>query len=194
MKTIETQVFEFDELTDTAKEKAREWFRNVNQTFFETSVITESFEEQLSELGYPTNDIQWSLNHCQGDGVAFYGAINTDGLKKLAKRLCSKQDYRSLTRKRTNLSGDTAIDYIEASIDGRNLCASLSYTFNAFHGVLPAVHTTFLLAIEQDINETARKLAKDGYAEIEYQDSAEYIDDAIRANEYTFTVDGHRFG
>lgn len=31
MRTIEVQLFQFDELDDTAKERAREWYRNVSQ-------------------------------------------------------------------------------------------------------------------------------------------------------------------
>lgn len=39
-------------------------------------IIKQYFEFFLASLGYPIDDIQWSLSHCQGDGMRFTGEID----------------------------------------------------------------------------------------------------------------------
>ena len=46
--------------------------------------ITKTFEFELEKLGYPTDDIGYSLNYCQDDGMAFYGDVDVD---KIVKRM-----------------------------------------------------------------------------------------------------------
>jgi hypothetical protein len=52
------------------------------------SLIEDYFKERLVSLGYPkTLEIHFSLNSCQGDGVAFYGYISQITLNNLMNRL-----------------------------------------------------------------------------------------------------------
>lgn len=53
------------------------------------SVYTKLFKHVLEKLGYPSDDINWSLGYCQGDGVSFTGLLD---VKVLAKRLCPDID------------------------------------------------------------------------------------------------------
>ena len=63
----------FNELSDEAKEKAREWYRDGD-----SEMTSDQFEYRLEELGLPNKDIRWSLSCCQGDGVAFYGELDIE--------------------------------------------------------------------------------------------------------------------
>lgn len=52
---------------------------NLLQTYFQQQLVTAGFPDDLK--------IEYSLSHCQGDGVAFYGSLNTDTLIKLFNSL-----------------------------------------------------------------------------------------------------------
>jgi hypothetical protein len=73
----------FDELSEEAKESAIENERNSGRGFDETDAafLTEDFQNQLAEKGFEAVKVFWSLNYCQGDGVAFYGRVYADDLK-----------------------------------------------------------------------------------------------------------------
>lgn len=47
-------------------------------------IIKRYFEFVLASLGYPIDDILWSLSHCQGDGMRFTGRLDE---RVVAKRL-----------------------------------------------------------------------------------------------------------
>ncbi|WP_289365480.1 hypothetical protein [Mannheimia haemolytica] len=52
------------------------------------SVLNTYFKHALVKAGFPdTLDIEYSLIHCQGDGVAFYGRLGTDDLIQLFNNL-----------------------------------------------------------------------------------------------------------
>lgn len=56
------------------------------------SVLNTYFKHALVKAGFPdTLDIEYSLSHCQGDGVAFYGWLDTDDLINLFNVLNPKQ-------------------------------------------------------------------------------------------------------
>lgn len=62
------------------------------------------FKCQLEILGYPTDDIRFSLGYCQGDGMAFYGNVSEAGLERLFARLmpppsCVLADNATLSEK-----------------------------------------------------------------------------------------------
>lgn len=41
-----------------------------------TTAVTDVMTRRLSKLGYPTNDVRWSLGYCQGDGASFTGKLD----------------------------------------------------------------------------------------------------------------------
>ncbi len=77
MKTITKKIdlFNYNELSKEAKEKALSNFRNDN----EYDMLTEFLEENLYDLlknNKITSDnakVMYSLSYCQGDGAMFYG-------------------------------------------------------------------------------------------------------------------------
>lgn len=71
MKTIETIVYEFDELNDKAKEKAREWYREGNLDYPWYDCTQCDFHEFLALIGFHGVESQFSGFWSQGDGASF---------------------------------------------------------------------------------------------------------------------------
>lgn len=89
MRTIEKEVFTFEELTEDAKEKAREWWRNCeneNSSFAE--YVIDDCKEIASLFGLEIDKIYYSGFYSQGDGACFEGKY---GYKKGA--LKAVQNY-----------------------------------------------------------------------------------------------------
>lgn len=91
--TVTETVYTLDELSDTARQNALERLSAYMYECLETHQITEHLNGEL--VGMLTGEyvgeisskeltkrvglmIEWSLNHCQGDGVAIYGTLNSD--------------------------------------------------------------------------------------------------------------------
>jgi len=73
-------LYYFDELNAEAQERAlREYkasdeWRDVSADFANDD-IDEMIRESLHEYCLPSDDVEYSLSHSQGDGVAFYGTV-----------------------------------------------------------------------------------------------------------------------
>ena len=91
--TVTETVFLLEELSDTAREKALEKMRNVLYEWLDSSQITDYLNGELYAALTGIYDgeiskkeltkrvgltVEWSLSHCQGDGVAIYGTLNSD--------------------------------------------------------------------------------------------------------------------
>ena len=180
-KTIELMTF--DELDEQAKEKARAWFRN-RPMDFESEDLTQMFKEDLQELGYPTNDVRWSLSFSQGDGVAFYGIVHE--VEKILTRLglADLVDF--------NAGVDINIEKVgPGNYDHYNSMEVEVRLYDAL-GDREAREETIAEAVEEDVERVSQQLQKMGEDYLTDVDSDEYVDDAILANEYTFDAQGNR--
>lgn len=82
MKIIETKVYKLDELSEEAKKKAREWYREGNDMPFLEDNLKELLENELAAAGYTFDDsleLHYSLTCSQGDGASFTGTLEKDG-------------------------------------------------------------------------------------------------------------------
>jgi len=84
-KTLTFEAFAYDELSDNAKEKARQWYIEGmdSEQYGTNDVLTYTLEE----AGLPGMKLYWSLGNCQGDGVAFEGDVDVDGFFKQQENL-----------------------------------------------------------------------------------------------------------
>lgn len=81
-KVVKTkEVYDFSELSEEAKEKAKEWYLNDP---FRGSMLTDDMNCDLSNI-FPESDlkVQWSLCNCQGDGVNIYGKLDLNDIFSL---------------------------------------------------------------------------------------------------------------
>ena len=78
MKTItkEYKVYNYSELSEEAKEKAKQWYLDDD---FKPMEFTHIYMEDLRYL-FPNSDLkmQYSLNYCQGDGLNIYGNLDVN--------------------------------------------------------------------------------------------------------------------
>lgn len=194
MRILQTKVYKFDELSEEAKEKAREWIRETN-----------------NQDSYPLDEMMGSLKALF---EAAHLAIRDYSIGGYNRDNYVKFDMVETTKE---LTGKRAIAWLE-----NNLISGLRITPSQFKAkqkaymsygdayrigkVKPCPLTG--VCYDEDLLEALQKAVKDGETlndavksladvvgnmakkEYEYQNEDEQIDETIRSNDYEFTVDG----
>jgi hypothetical protein len=73
--TKEITVYDYDELSDKAKEKALEWFARSSDDDYWSECIIDSAKEEGKQYGFDIDDIRWSGFCSQGDGASWTGYV-----------------------------------------------------------------------------------------------------------------------
>lgn len=202
--TITKELFSFDELSDAAKERARDWYRScTDETDFSCEIDEFVTIGEAIGITFDTHEVQlmsgktrrdpnvyYSVGYCQSDCASFEGTydyqpdaclklreINNDDTWKplqIAMALARIQADNAFGL-RAVIKGD---DYPSVDvIDRRNEDRDVS-------------------AAEEEIKELMRDLARYLYQQLrdqsDYLYSAEAVDESIEANEYTFDEEGNR--
>ena len=208
-RIIEQTVYQFSELSDKAKEKARDWFRSCADSSDLDSVITDfcsiadiiGLELDTRPVKLMNGNTRWepeiyySVAYCQGDYAAFAGTW-----KYKAGCLKAIKEYAPV---------DTVLHVIVS--DWRALQKTSFYQLRAIcserrgnqyvNEVLKGYSNRYdEEAVNADIEKEAinivDRLAHWLYQalrdECDYQSSDEYVDDGITANEYEFFENGAR--
>ena len=106
MRIVETKVYQFEELSATAKEVAIENHRDVNTYHGWWDPIFEGITEQGATLGFDITDIYFSGFYSQGDGAMFeYETINDTLLNKFVDGLDLSPMRKSWLRSQTYARG-----------------------------------------------------------------------------------------
>jgi hypothetical protein len=216
MPTVKTVLLHtFDELaSERAKEAARDWYRSViDSSDFDFSI--EDFATIGEALGvdFKTHSVQlygggtrnepnifWSGFASQGDGACFEGTFSLNGKAGEAIRAHAPEDAE-LHRIADEL--DAIAKRYPEEVSGS---IGRPYGSNYSHANTMYIDATTIDADgdevslnegdEDAVQELYRDLANWLYktlnAENDYMNSDEQVEDAIRANEYTFTEDGKR--
>lgn len=185
MRIAEVKVYAFDELSPKAKERAIEKARqHLNETW-DGDLLKESFKALLEERGLPTEKIYFSLSHCQGDGVGFYGDVDLETFSKW-KNLSLPEGFSDafhfIIEKRDNHYDHEYTGYAdweEWGIDRPEDWVGLA------DGVK--------LELQEAYRDTSRQLAREGYEELDYENSDEYIIEFIQGNDYEYEENGEMF-
>jgi hypothetical protein len=210
---IETLVYTLDELEDRAREGARDWYRQTALDDDWHDVVFEDFEAVCDILGVSLATrpvrlmgggtrtaprIWFSGFSSQGDGACFEGAYHYAGQ--------SRRRIRDYAPKDVALHG---IANRLAAVQRRNffrLEASVGHRGRYYHDYSMDISVGrdgptgegVSGADEEIVIEALRDLARWLYrrleAEYDYQTGDAQIDEVIRANGYTFTEAGRRFG
>ena len=210
MRVKETSVYQFGELSDTAKEKAREWWRGASNgdNYFAESVIesASNIAEKYIGIDLKTHAVKlmngntrydpaiwWSGFSYQGDGASYEGryTFKKGGLKALRKEWPTEQELDRIVvglykiQRRYNWAAA-----VDIGRSGSNYAHSRTMDFND-------VGERELSAEDfQEVCQLLRDFADWIYdqlkAEYEYQMSDEVVDETIQANEYEFDEEGRR--
>lgn len=174
-KQVSVMVFKFDELSPKVQErvisaKLVEMHEDVNE------FLVEQFRDKLEELNYPLKDVRFSLNSCQGDGVAFYGKIKDSAeITALFKRILGNE-FSSYDK--------NIWENIEAWIEKSqsfsrydhwntmNVSFSIDNSPNPNFELDPAVEDKLLSALKNDVVKTSKLLESLGYESLPSEQDA----------------------
>ena len=205
----ETKVYPFDELSASAKETARQWWRNCeNQDFGVRSFELEFAETAAKLLGveFDTRPVKlmnggtwyesviyWSGFYSQGDGASFksrYSFIADSPAKVRAEFPKNEKLHR------------IADNLAELQLkNGNSLTGKIEQRGNYVHSNTMYVdwveredEKDVSSGAEDELQELMRDFANWIYAglreDYEWRMADEQVDDSIRANEYEFTENG----
>lgn len=205
--TVETKVFKFAELSDTAKETARTWWRDCeNQDFGGSGFEFEPAETAAKILGIEFHqntiklmngstrqepDIRYSGFSSQGDGASFTGYYYyTKGCSKAIRA-----EFPTDKTLHTIADGLTALQRKH----GYKLAAKItqrgrySHQFSMYAEV-ENDERNVTSETENELQELLRDFAGWIYrgleAEYNWRMSDDQVDESIEANEYEFTENG----
>lgn len=83
IENVEYKVYKYDELTDDAKERVRQWLLSCR----EAPEFSDMAKDRLRyEYGLIDPEIEFSLGYCQGDGLNIYGEFTLDEIKTLLEK------------------------------------------------------------------------------------------------------------
>lgn len=189
MRTVSINICQYAELNDTAKEKAREWFRGCLDES-DMSFTVESITEVGALLGIVIDNLYYGGFYTQRQGASFTGSYafqpgwrsrlkkyygptaEYPGVELLGQTLheVAAQSFYAITAKITPHHRSVGIS-VEVPYEYEALEGKLAYALDCFN------HWAFDLLLEQ----------------YDYINSDEYIVGGIEGNEYEFTEDGERY-
>lgn len=189
MKTIKIKLYQFDELNKEAQQKAIEKYRETNEIFLDwfKDDMTETLQEQNIEL----TKLTYSLNYCQGDGLSFAASFNVNHFVNLC--------FKDLSQKRRDLfsyfiykieSKENRGHYSYATASQINIDVNYNSFYYKKHTNINNMLETFEVFMQDYYLGLCSKFESQGYGEIEYQNSDEYISETLRCNGYDFEENG----
>ncbi len=212
-EVIETTVYRLDELSEAAKEKARAWYREGGFDYEWYDAVYEDFQNIAEILGirFRTRTVR-----LMGGGTRQDPCIWFRGFWSQGDGACYEGVWRhargAAARLRAHAPQDAVLhgiaDRLQA-IQRRNffqLRAEISHHGHYSHEYSMRISVERDSPVGQDmtpdaedvVTEALRDLARWLYRQLEreydYLTSDEAVDDSLRANDYTFTEAGRRFG
>jgi len=204
-RTFSIVVFKFEELNEEQQKQAIEMYRYRNTEWlfdsYDADDLQKSFSQQLQKFGYPGGiEAPFSLSNSQGDGVTFDydNYFSQEELMKLADLLMKDEEEK--------------LKKFKKFLDKLNMYATLKHTNRYYYH-----DHTFTLNIEYEydfadgiseeddefvsktideldrlitnnLREFSAKFEQQGYKEIEYRYSDEYVRGIIEESDKEFEI------
>ena len=212
-KVIVTTVYQLDELSDAAREKARAWYREGSFDYDWFDAVYEYFQHICDILGVrlKTRAVRLYGGHTRQEPCIWFRGFwsQGDGACFEAYYAWQPQASRQIRDYAPQDAGLHRIADALQAIQRRNfwqLHAEIRHRGNYYHeycmviavGRDCATGQAMTVDAETSVSEALRELARWLYRRLEDEyaclTSDDAVDEAIAANEYTFTESGHRFG
>lgn len=206
MRTIETALFKFDELSDSAKEKAREWFRAGALDFDWWDAVYDDAANIADKIGIDLRQRQAKL---MGGGTRNEPSIFFSGFSSQGDGACFEGEYRYRKGSAKNVKSyapqDAELHRIAselADIQRRHLygiTATVKHVGRYSHENSTEIDVDFGAmeynaetadAVAELLRDFMRWIYRQLEREYEWRMSDECVDDDIENNEYEFTEDG----
>lgn len=207
MRTEKINIYKFEELSDTAKERAREEFKKYYPDYDWYEDIYSDFIKKVKKYGFDLEpkDIMWSGFSCQGDGASFtcerlhkkvflkYANINVKhGLEKVFLDGTTMEIERNGSRYCHKNSVTVAVCYYDIGCDS----SSAQYEAQKRNRIDSYLNEVSFL-VEKKLIELKDNLCEELYRKLEKRYysllSDENIDEEITCNEYEFYEDGRQY-
>ncbi len=204
MTTKTINLYTFNELSDSAKEKARAWWREgSNDDSFWSECVIDEAKEQGRNMGLSIDDIWFRGFASQGDGACYEGTWHACDVKtgETAKDWGDSPETKEIRRIAAEFE-ETAKNFPNASFSVKHsghYSHEFCTTFNVSLGEDEdngSISQEEWSRAESDLIETARDYMRWIYKQLEkeyeYQNSDEVIDELLESNGYTFRENGTR--
>lgn len=210
-RTIETKIYTFDELSDSAKEKARDWYRQYVFTeshdweyvFDDAATIADLFGLDICQTRKTRGDnshyyaptIYFSGFSCQGDGACFEGhyKYKKGALKAVKQYAPLDETLHQIVKELQEIQSKNFYKLIASTKhSGRyyhsgHMDVSVQHVDDNYRDIgMDEVH------VRDALRSFADWIYKQLEKEHDYQNSDECIDENILANEYEFDENGKR--
>lgn len=174
MRTVRTKVYQFSELSESAKQKAIEWYLSGND---DSSFAWDNTTEDAIQIGLKIHSLD---DHRPNDGEFVESAESTaQQIIENHGKMCETYKTAAAFLKER----DELVSKHSDGIDTSKVAEDNEYDFD---NECDELEEEFLKSILEDYRIMLNK-------DIDYQNSEEYAIDAIVSNEYEFTKDGERF-
>lgn len=189
MRTEIVGIYSYDELSDDAKEKAREYFRHNDYEYAWTDEWNDSINAFCKVMPVERGDYQIgafypSYQHCvftDDDAAELYGVR--------AYKWLLNNGYNGAFNKYTG-EFETAQKIIEGTCPLTGYCGDC----DLFYPIAEFMKKPGNRALSELFQDCFDSWLKAYQSDLEYQNSDEYIEESIIANEYEFTKDGKFYG
>lgn len=215
-ETKEYTIYKFDELSDKAKEKARDWLRPLQFSdssdwefvYDDAATVGALIGIEIDRRTYKTigggtgsePTIYFSGFSSQGDGACFEGDYSyaKGGLKALKQHIGGESDGdKTLINIAERLQNLQRKHFYRLEARMRHSghynhsgCMSVDVTRADTRDDFPGEDAE--IELKQTMRDFADWIYRQLEAEYEYRISDEQLDDAMQANEYTFDINGNR--
>lgn len=192
----QTTVFQFDELDDSAKDRARQWYRDGGFDYEWWDCTFEDAKECLKLAGFTIKDIYFSGFSSQGDGACFVGSWSARDVQpgKLKEYAPQDTELHRIAEEMENIARQSPFSSMSVKQRGHyshEMCTE--FTVSVTDDQDNEIDSP---EIEELIIETSRDAMRWIYRTLEkeydYLSSDAQVDETIRINEYEFTAEGKR--
>lgn len=206
MRTKTTTIYQYDELSDCAKQKAREWFRQDYPVYEWWDYVYEDANTIATALGFDLQTknanpaISFSGFWSQGDGACFEGVYRAENANKEkfythVGTTESNQPIIDIAENFFAFAKEHPTFYAKLTHTGRySHERSVSYDCSEEIETEEGTEDKISIDTEEEFETLCRSLMKWIYRQLEkeyeYLISDEQVDESIRINEYEFTEDG----
>ena len=205
----------YRELSPAAQSQAREFWRKEGWGSGDVDVqdLTEQFQRELSDTyGMERMNVSWSLGYCQGDGVSFEGEPN---IEEMAAACAEGQGWHAAACQQLQRLIDAAkvmaflnnchepewtvrIQYAGRSYGYGNMsinvyCENYWGERNLDQRILDSLAIKAAEAVHDICSDACEVLETQGYAELEYHDSDEYLDELLTVSDHYLFDEGGEF-
>lgn len=198
-RTVSKEIYKFAELSEEAKEKARDWYRTGGLDYEWWDFVFEDAKTVGALLGIEIDNVYFSGFASQGDGAQFVGSYAYKRGALAAVKAYAPSDA-TLAGIAANLQDLQRRNFyaLSASVSSRRhysheYCTDIAVYDERDHAYNGMASDDAADGIAEFLRDFMHWIYKQLENEWEYLNSDESVDEAITANEYEFTADGELY-